>query len=123
MGVNLDREESNVSYYDDEYYDDEYYNSDEWYEANSETSHHSYLYKAQNGHLVLTEGWLTRYPGEDWGEASGWSEYTFRLNELNPEAKKRCIELGRNLKPGTSTDFYWGYDDDDSTEQTDDLPF
>lgn len=105
-------------YYDDEYYEDEYEGSEEWYEDNSETSYHITVHKAENGQLFLHEGQLTRYPGEDWGEASGWWEQSLSLGQLTPDSRERCIELGRGLKPGESTDFYWNYasdeeDDDD----------
>lgn len=99
-------------YNDDEWYEDEYEGSDEWYEDNSETSYDITLVKANNGQLFLHEGQLTRYPGEDWGEASGWWEQSLSLRQLTPDAKARCIELGRDLKPGESTHFYYEYEEE-----------
>lgn len=98
-------------YDDDEYYEDQYEDDGigRYSGGRSETSYSTTLVKAQNGHLAVHQGCLTRYPGEDWGEASGWSECFLRLCEIDPEYKKHAIEVGRGLKPGESTPFYPQY--------------
>lgn len=109
-------------YYSDEYEDyDDYDYCDDRYQYGSETSYSCELRKAENGQLYLYEGWLTRYPGEDWGEASGYSDRSLSLNELRPHVKKLAIKFGRHLKPGEDMSFYWwNYDEDEETEdQTD----
>lgn len=103
-------------YDDDEYYDD-YEGSEEWYEDNSESSYTTEVVKAANGQLYLHETCLTRYPGEDWGEASGWWERDYSLRQLTPDYRMRCVEIGRDLKPGESVGFY--YEDEDDDEDVD----
>jgi hypothetical protein len=102
------------SYYEDEYedydgYDDyvEDYEPEVWgYDNGIE------VVKAQNGQLYTVVWSLTRWEGQDWGEAEG-SEYACSLNVYRDVFKQRCIELGKSLKPGESISFYWGEEEDE----------
>lgn len=105
--------EEDELYEDDDFDDYEDEGNGRYYgEGRSETSYSCTLLKATNGHLAVHEGWLTRYPGEDWGEASGWQERTLRLGEVDPEIKERAIELGRSLQPGEDTPFFYWYEEE-----------
>lgn len=103
-------------YDEDEWYDDD---DDYGYEDNDPEiwgqAFYTWLYKAKNGHLILGEGILTQYAGEDWGAASGWDERIFNLNDLEDDDKARLVEIGKTLHPGEQVDLdpYWDEGDDD----------
>lgn len=96
------------------------YQEDEWYEDDSDgiagQSYSLYLGKAKNGQLYMLEGVLTRYEGEDWGEASGWNEYPVQIGALLEDVRRRVIEYGKTLKPGDSHEVYWSDFDPDEDE-------
>jgi len=111
-------------YDEDEWYDDDDYGYEDndpeiWGQAYS-----CWLYKAKNGHLSFGEGILTQYEGEDWGEASGWDEWIYNLNELKDDAKARLVEIGKTMHPGEQADLnpYWYEDDDDEQDITPPCP-
>lgn len=89
------------------YYDDEWYDDSEPKIVGQ--SFHLCLGKAENGQLWMTEGVLTRYDGQDWGEASGWYEENIRLSDLLDEVKARIVEYGKTMKPGESQHVFWSW--------------
>jgi len=105
-------------YYEDEWYDDYSYEDDDEPEIWGQ-SYSCWLYKSPKGHLRFWEGVLTCYEGEDWGEASGWVESDYNLNELEDEAKAKLIEIGKSLKPGEYKELlpYW-YEEEEEEEST-----
>ena len=97
-------------YYEDEWYDDEYDGDGDWddeWEMDSDRqiwgqSTSLYLYKGAKGKLCLVECTLTRYEGEDWGQASGWDEERINLKTLEDDVRKRVIEFGKTMPAGTA---------------------
>lgn len=105
-------------YYEDEYEDyDDYENEPEVWCCYSGTE----IVKADNGQLYTVVWSLTRWEGQYWGEADG-TEYACSLKVYRDAFRLRCIELGKHLKPGESTPFYWGDDDDEDDDSGGDAP-
>ncbi len=104
----LDDTPADWSYYEDEWYDDDY---DDYEEDRgiAETSYHSQLYKAKNGHLVIVETRGYCKWGQDWGETVGqWETEYIRLNQALPFYRKAALYKGKSMQPGTTIDFYAG---------------
>lgn len=104
----------------DPYYEDEWYEEDE--PEICDQSSFLYLYKGKRGALCLVEGVLTRYEGEDWGEASGWDEYPVNLKHLREGVRQRVIEFGKTMPTGTCEDVDWGWFEDDEDEENEGEP-
>lgn len=94
-------------------YDDDDYDSD-WDDGDIEQSISRWAVKAANGQIAVGRGILTRYPGEDWGEASGWAEDHYNLNELNPAFKRSVLKFMKDKAPGQyDLPSLWDEDEED----------
>lgn len=121
MRLDDDSDDYESDYYDPDYADYGGMPDDEWDDDDGpdETSYHTYLLKAKNGHIAIVQGVLGRYPGEDWGEASYWEESTLNISHLIDEQRLAIVAYAKDLEPGQH-DFSFGWLDED--EEDDEMP-
>lgn len=121
--------------YETDYYDPDYADyggmpDDEWDDADGpeETSYHTWLLKANNGHIAIVNVVLGRYRGEDWGEASYCQESTLNIGHLVNEQRLAIVAWAKDLAPGSyEFSFDWLDEEDDEMPMpptsVDEIPF
>ena len=99
--------------YDPDWHDDDDYEKPDRDRGILGQSYTTTLYKGRKGALCLVDGILTRYEGEDWGEASGWHEDRFNLKTLTDKAREIVIRYGKTMPNGTNCEFCWSWFEDE----------